>query len=307
MNEKAIIETVKTAQPKLSREDLLQVLKYRYATKAWDRNRKIRDEDMQTILEAARLAPTSFGFEPWKIIVLQDQEIRQAIRPYAWGADAALQDASHFLVFLARKKVDITFGSPYLGHITHDIMELPEQAYNMFKQLIRDSVATNIKPSNPSGQHSTGQRNRPISSWPTSSSQPPIWASTPAPSRASRKTRSRRSLPTLIISMIPHTSASLHDCSRLPRRSAASRQTSPPPRRIRHLEIISFTPALFSRRPLGEAGAQATEGATARGHCSAPCKSTPKQNQVSCPPARYLVLSLHLPEILHSSSQSLRQ
>ena len=29
--------------------------------------------------------------------------------------------------------MDITFGSPYLGHITHDIMELPEQAYNMFK------------------------------------------------------------------------------------------------------------------------------------------------------------------------------
>lgn len=69
-----------------------------------------------------------------KIIVLQDPEIRQAIRPYAWGADAALQDASHFLVFLARKKADITFGSPYLEHITHDIMELPEQAYNMFEK-----------------------------------------------------------------------------------------------------------------------------------------------------------------------------
>lgn len=126
MNEKAIIETVKVAQPKLRREDLLQVLKYRYATKAWDKDKKISDEDMQTILEAARLAPTSFGFEPWKIIVLQDPEIRQAIRPYAWGADAALQDASHFLVFLTRKKADITFGSPYLEHITHDIMELPE-------------------------------------------------------------------------------------------------------------------------------------------------------------------------------------
>lgn len=133
MNEKAIIETVTVAQPKLSREDLLQVLKYRYATKAWDRDRKISDADMETILEAARLAPTSFGFEPWKIIVLQDEEIRQAIRPYAWGADAALQDASHFLVFLARKKADITFGSPYLEHITHDIMELPEQAYEMFQ------------------------------------------------------------------------------------------------------------------------------------------------------------------------------
>lgn len=34
MNEKAIIETVKVAQPKLRREDLLHVLKYRYATKA---------------------------------------------------------------------------------------------------------------------------------------------------------------------------------------------------------------------------------------------------------------------------------
>ena len=64
MNEKAIIETVKVAQPKLRREDLLHVLKYRYATKAWDKDKKISDEDMQTILEAARLAPTSFGFEP---------------------------------------------------------------------------------------------------------------------------------------------------------------------------------------------------------------------------------------------------
>lgn len=133
INERAVIETVKVAQPKLRHEDLLQVLKYRYATKTWDKDKKISDEDMQTILEAARLAPTSFGFEPWKIIVLQDPEIRQAIRPYAWGADAALQDASHFLVFLARKKANITFGSSYLEHITHDIMELPEQAYNMFE------------------------------------------------------------------------------------------------------------------------------------------------------------------------------
>ena len=72
MNENAIIETVEVAQPKLSREDLLQVLKYRYATKAWNKDRKISDADMQTILEAARLAPTSFGFEPWKILVLQN-------------------------------------------------------------------------------------------------------------------------------------------------------------------------------------------------------------------------------------------
>ena len=72
MNEKAIIETVTVAQLKLSREDLLQVLKYRYATKAWDKDKKISDADMQTILEAARLAPTSFGFEPWKVIVRGD-------------------------------------------------------------------------------------------------------------------------------------------------------------------------------------------------------------------------------------------
>ena len=132
MNEKAIIETVKVAQPKLRHEDLLQVLKYRYATKAWDKDKKISEEDMQTILEAARLAPTSFGFEPWKIIVLQDPEIRQAIRPYAWGADAALQEASHFLVFLARKKADITFGSPYLEHIRdqHKILESDRAAFD---------------------------------------------------------------------------------------------------------------------------------------------------------------------------------
>lgn len=132
MNTDAIIQTVDTKTPHLDPSDLLQILKYRYATKAWDK-KTISKEDMDTILEAARLAPTSFGFEPWKIIVLQDKEIHQAIRPYSWGAEAALDDASHFLVFLSRTKEDLTFGSPYLEHITKDIMELPAPAYDMFK------------------------------------------------------------------------------------------------------------------------------------------------------------------------------
>lgn len=206
MNEKAVIETVKVAQPKLRREDLLQVLKYRYATKAWDKDKKISDEDMQTILEATRLAPTSFGFEPWKIIVLQDPEIRQAIRPYSWGADAALQDASHFLVFLARKKADITFGSPSSSTSRTISWSCPKKHTTCSRQLIRDSAATSTKFSNPSARHSTGRRSRPISSWPTSSSQRLISVSTPAPSKALRRIRLSPFYRIPTISMTPNIS-----------------------------------------------------------------------------------------------------
>ncbi len=85
MSDKYTIETVHTPQPKLNRNDLLQVMKYRYATKKWDPNKKISDADFNAILEAGRLSPTSFGFEPYQMIILQDKDLRQAIKPHALG------------------------------------------------------------------------------------------------------------------------------------------------------------------------------------------------------------------------------
>lgn len=61
-------------KPIVSIDDIKQALEFRYATKAFDSSKKISQENIELLLEAARLAPSSYGFEPWNIIVVQEDE-----------------------------------------------------------------------------------------------------------------------------------------------------------------------------------------------------------------------------------------
>ena len=80
--------------------DLLQKLQWRYATKKMDPSRAVPQEKVDRILEAARLAPTSSGLQPYEIIVVTTKEIREQIKPKAWG-QGQITDCSHLLVFAA--------------------------------------------------------------------------------------------------------------------------------------------------------------------------------------------------------------
>jgi len=78
--------------------DLLQTLNWRYATKKMDPTRSVPKDKVDRILEAARLAPTSSGLQPFEIIVVTNTELRARIRPIAWN-QAQITDCSHLLVF----------------------------------------------------------------------------------------------------------------------------------------------------------------------------------------------------------------
>jgi len=58
------------------REDVLTAFRFRHACKRFDQNRRISDVDFDTILECARLSPSSFGLEPWRFLVVQNPNIR---------------------------------------------------------------------------------------------------------------------------------------------------------------------------------------------------------------------------------------
>jgi nitroreductase len=79
--------------------ELLDKLNWRYATKAMNGN-KVPQEKIDNIIEAARLAPTSSGLQPFEIIVVKNQAIKEAIRPVAWN-QSMITDCSHLLVFAA--------------------------------------------------------------------------------------------------------------------------------------------------------------------------------------------------------------
>lgn len=78
---------------------LLEDLKWRYATKKMN-GKKVAQEKIDYILEAAHLAPSSSGLQPFQIFVISNQELKEKIRPVA-SNQSQITDASHVLVFAA--------------------------------------------------------------------------------------------------------------------------------------------------------------------------------------------------------------
>ena len=80
--------------------DLIQKLKWRYATKKMVAQKIVPQEKVDRILEAVRLAPTSSGLQPFEIIVITNPEIRDQIKAIA-NNQSQIADCSHLLVFAA--------------------------------------------------------------------------------------------------------------------------------------------------------------------------------------------------------------
>lgn len=79
---------------------LFEKLNWRYATKKMNPEKKVSDDKVEKIIEAARLAPTSSGLQPFEIIVVTDPDVRAKIRAAAWD-QSQITDGSHLLVFAA--------------------------------------------------------------------------------------------------------------------------------------------------------------------------------------------------------------
>lgn len=116
---------------KNTKEEILKAYQFRHACKVFDVNKKISDEDFHFILETGRLSPSSFGFEPWKFVVIQNQDLRKKLLPIAWGAQKQLPTASHFVVILARKKEDMMYNSSYISNFMTNIQRLPQDVVNV--------------------------------------------------------------------------------------------------------------------------------------------------------------------------------
>ncbi len=80
--------------------ELLEKLQWRYATKKMNPTKPVSQDKVDRIIEAARLAPTSSGLQPFEIIVVKNSELREQIKAKAWN-QAQITDCSHLLVFAA--------------------------------------------------------------------------------------------------------------------------------------------------------------------------------------------------------------
>jgi nitroreductase len=99
----------------INSKQLLGQLNWRYATKQFDPNRKIGDQDWATIEQALLLTPSSGGLQPWKFIVVTEPAVRAKLLPVSYG-QAQITDASHLVVFAAKKNFSAADVDAYIRH-----------------------------------------------------------------------------------------------------------------------------------------------------------------------------------------------
>ena len=91
------------------KNELLEALHWRYATKHFDPNKKISDEDFAILKQSLILSPSSFGLQPYKFLVVENIELRKKLTANSWN-QAQIEEASHLVVFLGKNimtKIDI--------------------------------------------------------------------------------------------------------------------------------------------------------------------------------------------------------
>jgi nitroreductase len=71
---------------------------WRYATKKFDATKKVSTEDLNTLKEAIRMSSSSYGLQPYKVIIVENPELRAQLQPAAWG-QSQIVDASHLFIF----------------------------------------------------------------------------------------------------------------------------------------------------------------------------------------------------------------
>ncbi|TCV08475.1 nitroreductase [Sphingobacterium alimentarium] len=117
---------------------LLQDLQWRYATKKMN-GKVVAQEKVDYIIEATRLAPTSSGLQPFKVIQITDPELKAKIQPIAFG-QSQIVDASHLLVFAANEEYTEEYLNKVFAYSERE-RDLPEGYSNDYKNMLWSTYA----------------------------------------------------------------------------------------------------------------------------------------------------------------------
>ncbi|SDX09712.1 nitroreductase family protein [Flavobacterium degerlachei] len=116
--------------------ELLDKLNWRYAAKAMN-GTKVSQEKIDNIIEAISLAPTSSGLQPFEVIVITNQELKEKIRPISWN-QSVITDCSHLFVFAAwdtytAERINKMFD------LTNSIRGFENEGWENYRQMLLNS------------------------------------------------------------------------------------------------------------------------------------------------------------------------
>jgi nitroreductase / dihydropteridine reductase len=121
-------------------QTLNQALAWRYATNQFDVTKKVSEENLTSILESANLMPTAYGLQPFRLIVIADQAVKDSLVEHAYG-QKHIAENSHLIVLAARTDIDEAMIAEYTARI-EAIRNLPAGTTDGFKGMMVGSLTT---------------------------------------------------------------------------------------------------------------------------------------------------------------------
>lgn len=115
-------------------KNIENALQWRYATKDFDPNKKISNQDLATLKQSLLLAPSSFGLQPWKFVFVENAELRKKLTSASWG-QTQIENSSHLLVICAKTDIDAQYVQHYIDHIAK-VRNIPVAALAEYNNLM---------------------------------------------------------------------------------------------------------------------------------------------------------------------------
>jgi len=119
---------------------------WRYATKKFNATKKISTQDLNTLKEAIRLSTSSYGLQPYKVIIVENPELRAQLQPAAYGQSQVI-DASHLIIFANETNVDDQTINKYINRIS-ETRGIPAESLAGFGDYMKgpiNSMPENVK------------------------------------------------------------------------------------------------------------------------------------------------------------------
>lgn len=118
--------------------ELINNAKWRYATKQFDATKKVSEENIELLKEAISLAPTSYGLQAFKVLVVTNQELKDKMSAAAWG-QSQVKDASHVFVFAGYAGVSEDHIDEYIN-LKADLSGIDAEQLKGYADFMKNSI-----------------------------------------------------------------------------------------------------------------------------------------------------------------------
>lgn len=116
----------------------LEALSRRYSVKKFNKE-IIPQETLHNILESGKLSASSLGLQPYKIIVVESDEMKQKLIP-AFYNPSQISTCSHLVVIISKKIIEENYIRGYFNHIS-EVREIPLETLDLFKNSINQHIS----------------------------------------------------------------------------------------------------------------------------------------------------------------------